>query len=240
MNVVVTGGSRGIGCAIVERLLQDGHKVCFSYRSATAEAEAIVAAAEGRVAAVQAEVTSEEDCRRLITEAENFFEGKVEGLVNNAGVNRDGLLLRMSEDDFNAVLRTDLSGPFLMAKAAIPSMMKLRSGRIVNMASVIGLYGNPGQANYSAAKAGLIGLTKTMAKEFASRNILVNAIAPGMVETDMTDSMSEKAREAALNQIVLKRMAQPSEIASVVSFLLSADSSYITGQVLEVSGGMIL
>ncbi len=232
MNIIVTGGSRGIGKAIVERLLADGHKVCYSYRSSEPE--------QGEALAVRADVTSADDCRRLVEEAEAFFGGKVEGLVNNAGVNRDGLMLRMSEEDFTEVIQTDLVGPFLMAKEVLPSLMKLRKGRIVNLSSVIGLYGNAGQVNYASAKAGLIGLTRTMAKEFASRNILVNAVAPGMVETEMTDRMNEKAREAALNAISLKRMAQPSEIASVVSFLLSDDASYITGQCIEVAGGLVL
>lgn len=245
MNIIVTGGSRGIGRAIVKRLLADGHKVCFSYHSRKEEADKLIQEAEaegfgGKVLGVKADSGSGEDCQRLAAEAEAFFGDKVWGLVNNAGINRDTLMLRMDEEDFNAVLRTDLTGPFLMAKAVLPSLMKLRQGRIVNMSSVIGLYGNAGQANYAAAKAGLIGLTRTMAKEFASRNILVNAVAPGMVETDMTAAMNDKAKEAALGQIALKRMAKPEEIASAVSFLLSEDSSYITGQVLEVSGGMVL
>ncbi len=234
MNIIVTGGSRGIGSAIVERLLADGHKVLYTYHSSTPEEN------RENCQALKADVSSAEDCKRLVEEAEAWFGGKVWGLVNNAGVNRDNLMLRMSEEDFNAVLDTDLIGPFLLAKEALPSMMKQRSGRIVNMASVIGIYGNPGQANYAAAKAGLIALTRTMAKEFASRNILCNAVAPGMVRTDMTDKMTDKAREAALDRIALKRMAEPSEIASVVSFLLSPDSSYITGQCLEVGGGLLV
>lgn len=245
MQIIVTGGSRGIGKSIVKRLVADGHEVVFSYRSNREQAEATIediksVYSDARVLGIQADVTSKEDCERLTQEAEDFFGDKVWGLVNNAGVNRDTLVLRMSEEDFNAVLNTDLTGPFLMSKAVLPSLMKRREGRIVNMSSVIGLYGNPGQANYAAAKAGLIGLTKTLAKEFASRNILVNAVCPGMVETEMTDSMPEKAREAALKQILLKRMADADEIASVVSFFLSEDSSYITGQSLEVAGGLIL
>lgn len=245
MNVIVTGGSRGIGKAIVMRLLADGHKVCFSYVHNEATAAAVVREAEeqGRgdsVLALRADGRLAEDCERLKTEAEAWFGGKVQGLVNNAGITRDGLALRMKEEDFRAVLDCDLTGPFLQAKAVLPSMMRQKSGRIVNISSVVGLYGNAGQVNYAAAKAGLIGLTKTLAKEFASRNILVNAVAPGMVETEMTEAMTDEAKQAALGQIALKRMARPSEIASVVSFLLSDDSSYITGQVLEVAGGMSL
>lgn len=245
MQVIVTGGSRGIGRSIVERLVSDGHEVVFSYRSNSCQAEETISqiksqAPEARVLAVQADVTRMEDCTSLVEEAEAYFGDRVWALVNNAGVNKDTLVLRMSQEDFELVLDTDLVGPFLMSKAVLPSLMKRKAGRIVNMSSVIGIYGNAGQANYAAAKAGLIGLSKTLAKEFASRNILVNAVCPGMVETEMTDQMPEKARDMALSQIMLKRMAQPEEIASVVSFLLSKDSSYITGQAIEVSGGLVL
>lgn len=245
MNIIVSGGSRGIGKATVERLLADGHNVVFNYNSSAASSEKIVEEntskyGEGRVACFQANINDAEAVDQLVKNAEEFFGDKVEGLVNNAGINKDTLALRMTEGDFNDVLQTNLTGAFLLSKAVIPGMMRSRAGRVVNMSSVVGLHGNIGQANYAASKAGLVGLTKALAKEYAKRNILINAVAPGMIETDMTDNMSEKAREQIIAAIGLGRLGKVEEIASVVSFLMSEDSSYITGQVLEVSGGIMM
>lgn len=244
MNIIVTGGSRGIGQAIVERLLADGHKVVFTYNSSVEAAEKIVADNTEKfgpevVASFKSDVTDADQVTQLVKDAEEFFGAKVDGLINNAGINRDTLTVRMSEEDFNAVLQTNLTGPFLMAKAVIPGMMRAKQGRIVNLSSIVGLYGNIGQANYSSSKAGIIGLTKTLSKEYAKRNILVNAVAPGMIETEMTDNIEERMRETIIGAIGMGRLGTVEEVAGVVSFLMSEDSSYITGQVIEVSGGII-
>ena len=237
---VVTGGSRGIGRAICEKLAQQGFAVCVNYAGNAAAAEETVAqcAAYGVEAfAVQADVSTAEGCNALFEAAMAKF-GRVDVLVNNAGVTRDGLVLRMSEEDFDKVLDTNLKGAFLCCKAAAKIMMRQRYGRIVNMSSIVGLRGNAGQANYAASKAGLIGLTKSLAKELASRNITVNAIAPGFIATDMTDAMTEAARAATLASIPAGHIGKPEDVAQAAAFFAAESSAYITGQVLCVDGGM--
>ena len=237
---VVTGGSRGIGRAVCVRLAKAGYDICLNYAGNAAAAEetaALCREAGAQVLTVQADVSSTQGCTDLFDAVKKQF-GRVDVLVNNAGITRDGLLLRMSEADYDAVLDTNLKGAVFCCKAASRMMMHQRYGRIINMTSVVGLRGNAGQVNYAASKAGLIGLTKSLAKELASRNITVNAVAPGFVGTEMTDAMPEAARTAALATIPAGRMADPDEIARAVEFFAAEGSSYITGQVLCVDGGM--
>jgi 3-oxoacyl-[acyl-carrier protein] reductase len=242
MNALVTGGSRGIGAAIARKLAAAGHDLVISYRSEAALAAEVVAACQAlgvRAAAVQADISREDDCVRLVREARQAL-GPISILVNNAGLTRDGLLMRMSLAQFNTVIETNLTGAFLMCKLVLPDMIKARQGRIINLTSVSGLYGLAGQANYASSKAGIIGLTKSLAKEVGSRNITVNAIAPGFIATDMTRVLPDSAREAALKAISLGRLGTPEDVAAAVAFLASPNASYITGQVLEVSGGLSL
>ena len=241
-TAIVTGGSRGIGAAVARRLAADGFDIVISYLSAAGQAAAVVADCEAagvRALAVQADVSREDDCQRLVQTARDAF-GSIRVLVNNAGQTRDGLAMRMSLENFSAVLDTNLTGPFLMCRAVLPDMVKARQGRIINMASIAGVYGNAGQANYAASKAGLIGLTRSLAKEVGSRKITVNAVAPGYVETDMTTGLPEALRAEALKAIALGRFGQPEDIAGAVAFFASPAASYITGQVLEVAGGFTL
>lgn len=242
MNAIITGGSRGIGAAIARKLAQNGCDVVISYRSEADKAAAIVAECQAfgvRAMAVQADVGNEEDCRRLTQEARDAF-GPIGILVNNAGITRDGLSMRMSLQQFTDVIDANLTGTFMMCRAVLPDMTKARQGRIINLTSVAGLYGNAGQVNYSASKAGVIGLTRSLAKEVGSRQITVNAVAPGFIETDMTGTLNETIRQNALKSITLGRFGQPEEIAETVAFLASPAAAYITGQVLEVSGGISL
>ncbi|HIX18627.1 MAG TPA: 3-oxoacyl-[acyl-carrier-protein] reductase [Candidatus Gemmiger faecavium] len=237
---VVTGGSRGIGRAVCVRLAKAGYDICLNYAGNAAAAEEtanLCREAGATVLTVQADVSTAQGCADLFDAVKKQF-GRVDVLVNNAGITRDGLLLRMSEADYDAVLNTNLKGAVFCCKAASRMMMHQRYGRIVNMTSIVGLRGNAGQVNYAASKAGLIGLTKSLAKELASRNITVNAVAPGFVGTEMTDAMPEAARTAALATIPAGRMADPDEIARAVEFFAAEGSSYITGQVLCVDGGM--
>lgn len=237
---VVTGGSRGIGVSIVRRLVADGANVVFTYNSSSESADAIVAElGSDRVMAVKCDVADTEQVEKLMEETLNRW-GKIHILVNNAGITRDTLVLRMSREDFEAVLNTNLTGAFLTAKAVMRPMMKERWGRIINIASVVGLVGNPGQANYVASKAGLIGMSKSMAREVASRNILVNCVAPGFIGTDMTARLNETQQEAIKGQIPLGRIGDPEQVAAAVAFLASDDASYITGQVIAVDGGMTM
>ncbi len=239
--VLVTGGSRGIGASIVRRLAADGARVFFTYNASADRANALISELGGaaRVEAVKADISKAEDVEALIKHVSEAA-GRIDVLVNNAGITRDTLLMRMSEEDWDAVLTTNLKGAFLMCKAVSRPMMRQRSGRIINIGSIVGLAGNAGQVNYSASKAGLVGLTKSLAKELASRNILVNCIAPGYVQTDMTDKLGEKQIADLTNSIPLRRSAQAEEIAGVVAFFASDDASYLTGQVLNADGGLAL
>lgn len=239
---LVTGASRGIGRAIALRLASEGAKVAINYAGNTAKAEEVKAEIEkngGEAILVQADVSNAEAVEAMVKKVTDAF-GTIDILVNNAGITRDGLLMRMKEEDFDAVINTNLKGVFHCTKVVSKLMMKKRAGRIVNMASVVGLIGNAGQANYAAAKAGVIGFTKSVARELASRGITVNAVAPGFIATDMTAAMTDKAKEATLAGIPLKRMGQPEDIASAVLFLTSDCASYITGQVIHVDGGMVM
>ncbi|HBP37547.1 MAG TPA: 3-oxoacyl-[acyl-carrier-protein] reductase, partial [Clostridiales bacterium] len=237
MNALITGGSRGIGAAIARRLAADGCNIVIAYRGSAEKAAAV--ADECRTCgvksqAVQADISREDDCRRLAQSARDAF-GPIGILVNNAGCTQDGFAIRMSLKQFSEVLDTNLTGTFLMCRAVLPDMIKARQGRIVNLTSVAGLYGNAGQVNYASAKAGIIGLTRSLAKEMASRQITVNAIAPGFIETDMTSQLAGPIREKALNAIGLGRFGQPEDIAGAVAFLVSPAAGYMTGQVLEIS-----
>jgi 3-oxoacyl-[acyl-carrier protein] reductase len=238
---VVTGGSRGIGLAIARRLADGGASVVVSGRDAArldAAADAI-GAAGAAVLAVVADAARREDADRLVEAARARF-GRIDVLVNNAGITRDQLLIRMKDDDWDAVLDTNLRGVFLVTRAVGKVMMRQRSGRIINIASTAGAMGNAGQVNYSAAKAGVMGLTRAAARELAHWNILVNAVAPGLIETDMTAAIPAEAREALLQQIPLKRVGAAREVAEVVGFLAGDGAGYITGQVIHVNGGLYM
>lgn len=239
---LVTGGSRGIGRAICLELAQQGAKVVVNYAGSQASAEEVVAlikANGGEAIAVQGDVASAEDAENMVSVTTQTF-GRVDILVNNAGITRDNLLIRMKEEEWDSVLNTNLKGVFNMTKAIARPMMKQRAGRIINITSVVGLIGNPGQANYVSAKAGVIGLTKSNAKELSSRGITVNAIAPGYIETDMTDKLSDDVKAKLFETIPLARLGRPEDIANAVTFLASDRSGYITGQVLTVDGGMVM
>ena len=236
---IVTGGTRGIGLAIARLLAEDGASVVVSVRDA-ARLEAAVKELESLGApamAVAADAAKREDADRLVEATRERF-GRVDVLVNNAGITRDQLLVRMKDDDWDKVLDTNLRGVFLMTRAVGKVMMRQKSGRIINIASTAGAMGNPGQVNYSAAKAGVIGLTKAAGRELAHWNILVNAVAPGLIETDMAASIPAEAREAMLQQVPLKRIGQGREVAEVVRFLAGDGASYITGQTIHVNGGL--
>jgi len=237
---VVTGGSRGIGRAIALRLAAGGAKVVVNYHSSEAAASEVVdqiRANGGEAIAVQADVSQPAQAQALIDAAQKAF-GRVDILVNNAGTTRDTLIMRMSEEDWDLVVDTNLKGTFNCIKAATRPMMRQRYGRIVNVTSVSGLGGNAGQANYSAAKAGLVGLTKTVAKELGSRNIACNAVAPGYVPTDLTSSLPPELVELAIQRAILGRAGTAEDIAAAIAFLASDDASFITGQVLTVDGGL--
>ena len=241
-TALVTGASRGIGRAIAIRLASEGAAVAINYAGnakAAEEVKSIIEAAGGKAMLVQADVSSAESVEAMIKEVVEAFGG-IDILVNNAGITRDGLLMRMKEEDWDAVINTNLKGVFYCTKAVSKLMMKKRAGRIVNMASVVGLTGNAGQANYAAAKAGVIGFSKTMAKELASRGITVNMVAPGYIDTDMTAVLSESVRETMVSGIPLGRAGTPEDVANAVLFLVSDDASYITGQVINVDGGMVM
>jgi len=241
-TAVVTGGSRGIGRAVCIQLAKQGCNVVVNYchgEAAAAETVALCKAENADAVAVQADVSTAEGCKALFEQALNAF-GRVDILVNNAGITRDNLILRMSEEDFDAVLNANLKGAFLCCKEAARRMVRQRWGRIVNLSSVVALRGNAGQTNYAASKAGLIGLTKSLARELASRNVTVNAVAPGFIETDMTAKLPQEARDAFLTVIPAKRGGKPEDVASVVYFLCSPDSDYVTGQVINVDGGMLM
>jgi 3-oxoacyl-[acyl-carrier protein] reductase len=239
---LVTGASRGIGRAIALELARLGANVAVNYAGSEAKAKEVVEEikAMGREAiAVQANVADSESVNNMVKEVLSTF-GELHILVNNAGITRDNLIMRMKEEEWDEVINTNLKGVFNCTKAVTRQMMKQRYGRIINIASIVGVSGNAGQANYVAAKAGVIGLTKTTAKELASRNITVNAVAPGFITTDMTDQLTDEVRQEMLKQIPLARFGEPKDVASVVGFLASDASSYMTGQTLHVDGGMVM
>ena len=241
-RALVTGASRGIGRAIALRLAAEGAGVVVNYHSGENEAASVVSeitASGGRAIAFQASVASAEEANRLVDATVEALGG-IDILVNNAGITRDNLLMRLSEDDWDAVLDTNLKGAFLCTKAAIRPMLRQRSGRIVNMSSIVAITGNPGQANYAAAKAGLIGFTKTIAREVASRGITVNALAPGFIETQMVEAIPGDLRKQILERIPLGQFGTPDDVARSVVFLASDDGAYITGQVIGIDGGLSL
>lgn len=239
---LVTGASRGIGRAIALGMAKQGADIAVNYSGSIDAANEVVneIKAMGRNAfAVQCDVSNSESVTNMVKEAIDKF-GKLDILVNNAGITKDNLLMRMREDEWDDVININLKGVFLCTKAVTRQMMKQRSGRIINISSIVGVSGNPGQANYVAAKSGVIGLTKTSAKELASRGITVNAIAPGFIATDMTDKLNEEIKDQMLKQIPLARFGDPADIANVAVFLASEDSRYMTGQTLHVDGGMVM
>jgi 3-oxoacyl-[acyl-carrier protein] reductase len=239
---VVTGGSRGIGRAIAMTLAAAGATVVVNYQRNAAAADETVAAitaADGAAISIQADVSVSADVERLFKTVLDQY-GTVDILVNNAGITRDTLLLRMKEDDFDTVIDTNLRGVYLCTKAALRPMTRARSGRIINIASVVGLIGNAGQSNYAAAKAGIIGFTRAVAREMASRGITVNAVAPGYIETELTAGLGEQVRAAILEAIPLGRLGTPQDVANLVCFLASDAAAYITGQTLTVDGGMVM
>ena len=240
--VLVTGGSRGIGREVAEVYAENGYDVVINYVSDKTDVEGIKKEFEEKgvkCLLVKADVSKAEDVNNMVEQAIAEF-GKIDVLVNNAGITRDTLLMRMSEEDFDKVIEINLKGTYLVTKAVTKYMMKKRNGSIINLASVVGVVGNAGQCNYSASKAGVIGFTKSVAKELASRNIRANAVAPGFIATDMTSVLSDSVKENINAQIPLKRMGTAREVAEVIYFLGSEKSSYITGQVINIDGGMVM
>lgn len=241
-TALVTGASRGIGRAAALELAKAGAKVAVNFagnRTAAEEVVSMIEAAGGQAMLVQADVGNAADVEAMVKAVVERF-GRIDILVNNAGITRDNLIMRMKEEDWDAVIHTNLKGIFNCTKAISKLMMKQRYGRIINMASVVGVMGNAGQANYAAAKAGVIGFTKSMAKELASRNITVNAVAPGYISTDMTANLPEQAKLDLQSQIPLQRLGNPEDVAAAVLFLVSPGADYITGQTLHVDGGMVM
>ncbi len=238
----ITGGTKGIGKQIALTLAKEGYDIAVNYRIANKDLEDTKTKIEEndvKYLAVQGDVSNYEDCEKCVKKIiENY--GKIDVLVNNAGITKDSLLLRMKKEDFKEVVDVNLNGTFNVTKNVIPFMMKAHSGRIINISSVVGISGNAGQTNYSASKAGIIGFTKSLAKEVASRNILVNSVAPGFIETNMTDLLKDEIKENIVKQIPLKRIGKVEDVANVVKFLASDDSTYITGQIINVDGGMLI
>lgn len=241
-TAIVTGASRGIGREIAILLGKEGARVAVNYSGSKEKAEEVVELIKqsgGGAFAIQANVSDAEQVKQMIDETLKTF-GSIDMLVNNAGITRDNLLMRMKEEEWDDVIDINLKGVFLCTKAVTRQMMKQRAGKIVNLASIVGVIGNPGQANYVAAKAGVIGLTKTTARELATRNITVNAVAPGFITTDMTDALPEDVKEQMLGSIPLGKLGSAKDVAGAVAFLLSDDANYITGQTIHVDGGMVM
>ncbi|XZJ15626.1 3-oxoacyl-[acyl-carrier-protein] reductase [Clostridium perfringens] len=239
---IVTGGTRGIGRAIALKLADHGANIVMNYRNSDKEAEELKAILEEKgvkVLTVKCDISNFEDSKNLMDKCKEVFR-KIDILVNNAGITKDTLIMRMKEEDFDNVIDVNLKGTFNCAKHASAIMLKQRFGKIINMTSVVGIAGNAGQVNYAASKAGVIGLTKSLAKELGSRGITVNAVAPGFINTDMTASLSEKVKEEASKNIPLKRLGDPEDVANLVGFLASDAANYITGQVINVDGGMVM
>ena len=241
---LITGASRGIGAAIAEKLAADGFDLVLAYRSGAEAAAAVKTRCEEirpdiRVITVSADVSLESGCQAIFDVLKKEF-GRVDALVNNAGAIRDNFAMRMSLEQFTSIIDINLTSAFMLTKLCLSLMLRQKSGRIVNMSSIAGIYGNPGQANYSAAKAGLIAMTKTVSKEMGSRNVTANVVAPGFIDTDMTAELPEEIKKAAVSRIALGRYGKPEDVANVVSFLVSDAASYVTGQVIEVSGGLVL
>ena len=239
---LITGGSRGIGKEIAMKFAKEGYDVVINYVSSNTDTEALKSEFEtlgAKTLFIKTDVTNFEDCENMVKTAIEEF-GRIDVLVNNAGITKDNLLMRMKEEEFDKVISINLKGTFNVTKAVVPYMMKKREGRIVNISSVVGVSGNAGQSNYADSKAAIIGFTKSVARELASRNILSNAIAPGFIATDMTSVLNDSVKENINNQIPLKRMGSAEEVAEVVYFLGGKNNTYITGQVLNVDGGMIM
>ena len=239
---LITGATRGIGKQIAITLAKQGYNIALNYRKENEELENTKKEIEEigvQVLAVKGDVANFEECENFVKQVIERF-GQIDVLVNNAGITKDMLLMRMKKEDFEQVIDTNLVGTFNVTKNVVPHMMKARSGRIINISSVVGIAGNAGQTNYSASKAGIIGFTKSLAKEIASRNILVNAVAPGFIETNMTEILKDDVKQEIAKNIPLKRMGTAQDVANVVKFLASDDSSYITGQVINVDGGMLM
>ncbi|MBU6081329.1 3-oxoacyl-[acyl-carrier-protein] reductase [Allobacillus halotolerans] len=239
---LVTGASRGIGRAIALNLGKNGANVVVNYSGSKEKAEAVVEEIKSfgqEAIAVQANVADTDDVKRMVKETIDTF-GSLDILVNNAGITRDNLLMRMKEEEFDQVIDTNLKGVFNCTKAVTRQMMKQRAGKIVNLASIVGVSGNPGQVNYVAAKAGVIGMTKSVAKELATRNVHVNAVAPGFISTEMTDELTDEQKQSMYDMIPLNRLGDPEDVANVVKFLASEESDYMTGQTIHVDGGMVM
>lgn len=239
---LITGATRGIGREIALILAKEGYDIAINYRTENddlIETKKAIEENNVKCVAVKGDVANFDDTEKMTNEVIKEY-GKIDVLVNNAGITKDTLILRMKKEDFEDVIDVNLIGTFNMTKNVIPHMMKAKTGRIVNLSSVVGIAGNAGQTNYSASKAGIIGFTKSLAKEVASRNILVNAVAPGFIETNMTDVLKEDVKEEIAKSIPLKRMGTTRDVANLVKFLVSDDSSYITGQVINVDGGMLM
>ena len=240
--VFITGATRGIGKQIAIEFAKDGYDIAFNYRKENEDLENIkkqIKELNVRCLPVKGDVSIFDDTANMVNQIINEF-GKIDVLVNNAGITKDALLMRMKKEDFEDVINVNLVGTFNVTKNVIPYMIKQRSGRIINISSVVGVSGNAGQTNYSASKAGIIGFTKSLAKEVASRNILVNAVAPGFIETQMTDVLKQEVKEEIAKNIPLRRMGTPEDVANVVKFLAGEQSSYITGQIINVDGGMLM
>ena len=240
--ILITGATRGIGKQIAIKFAKEGYDIALNYRNDNDDLSNLKNEIESnnvKCLAVQGDVSKFEDCQRFVKEVIDVY-GKIDVLVNNAGITKDTLIMRMKKEDFTNVIDVNLTGTFNVTKNVITYMMKARTGRIINIASVVGVTGNAGQTNYAASKAGIIGFTKSLAKEVASRNILVNAVAPGFIQTDMTAILKDEIKEDIANKIPLKRLGNSEDVANVVKFLASEESSYITGQVINVDGGMVM